>query len=823
MNKRQHPGLASGFVDYLSSGDPVAKLILVLGAGTFIATLMIASLVVVIPIGAVVALIVFLYRRHKRQKLKVIPAAVRAEAVPGPAASENRLEYHSASDFAAQIDRELLQEAEAETGYFSCKPLSDAFTAVTAALYAQESFDAPPPQPANADPIMIGRYRDQLETWRAKVSDPASLNVFGTAIIEAYLQLRQHFPSFALSRHTDPQASPLTVPLRPSLTPNDFDSIACQFFRQEAVDRHLFDSMRAQIVENATAIRETKAEDTFERRFENTPFQDFSGTEIPLVIPDETRFAGMWVIAPQGMGKTTLLHDMIIEDLKKDASIILMDSTGELIGPYMKLNALSHRRIVIGPDNPIGMNPLDIPHSDINKAVDNLEYLFSSLLDFKLTAGQSMLLKAVLRSLITAFPKPTLGTFQDIMSEGPKKYAEYIKNLEPDLQNFFRNEFYSENIKARRQEVLQRLRLLLDHDLLRSMLMASSTTFHIGEAMDEGAFIIINNSRGKLGNKGAEFFGRFFIAQVLAAAQQRSFRKEKKPVYFYIDECYTVVAQDERVTDIIHECRSQKIALILAHQDTTQISEKVLGAFQNCAVRFARPDEEAHKLSYTMRMNTKALQSMQVGQFAAYVRGFSKEGFMVNVARPDFSRVKAPDHPPNQRPTIHAPAPKDEPIVNFDPRPAEMEPWRLDSADNPSPMPRAELDEKIRLRFKEVPTLVQEVVQAPETEANLRDLASANQLEDDQYERLENEVMLALLDFQPTERLSHNIKYAVGVSDQVADLLAADILESIFNPLRKALAHSAGTEAELPPTRAPAAPPPDNAAADDPGEPAGKW
>jgi hypothetical protein len=128
------------------------------------------------------------------------------------------------------------------------------------------------------------------------------------------------------------------------------------------------------------------------------------------------------------------------------------------------------------------------------------------------TGAQSMLLKAVLRSLITVFPKPSLGTFQEIMSEGPAKYADYIKRLEPDLQNFFKNEFFTENIKARRQEVLQRLRLLLDHDLLRSMLLASSTTFRIGEAMDQGAFVIINNSRGKLGNKGAEFFGRFFIA-----------------------------------------------------------------------------------------------------------------------------------------------------------------------------------------------------------------------------------------------------------------------------------------------------------------------
>lgn len=555
-----------------------------------------------------------------------------------------------------------------------------------------------------------------------------------------------------------------------------------------------------------------------------TPLHTLLLSSYPFTLPDEQRFAGHWVIAPQGLGKTTLLHDLIIEDINKDASIILMDSKGDLIEPYLGLNAISHRRVIIGPDNPIGINPLDIPHTDINKAVDNLEYLFASLLDFKLTAAQSMLLKAVLRSLVTAFPKPSLGTFQDIMSDGPKKYAEHIRTLEPDLQNFFKNEFFSENIKARRQEVLQRLRLLLDNDLLRSMLMASSTTFDLGKAMDRGAFIIINNSRGRLGNKGAEFFGRFFIAQLLSAAQQRSFRKDKdkKPVYFYIDECHTVVAQDERITDILHECRSQKIGLILAHQETTQVSENVLSALQNCAIRFAHPDEEARRLAGTLRMDAKALQSMNRGQFAAYVRGLAKEGFVINVARPDFSSAKAPDHAHDQRPSIDVPPSKptnEEPIVSFNPRPPEMEPWRLDSADKSVAAPSVDLQEKIRQRFDEIPRLVQEVIQSAETERYLRALTAANKLGADQYDPLENEVLLALLGFQPTERLADNIKNVLAVSDELADRLAADIARFIFDPLRQALARAADSA----PTQAPSAPSAHTSAAEDPGEPSDKW
>ena len=314
---------------------------------------------------------------------------------------------------------------------------------------------------------------------------------------------------------------------------------------------------------------------------------------------------------------------LVAQDIDKDAAIILMDSKGDLIEPFLQLASIRHRLVVVGPDNPVGLNPLDIPHQDINKAVDNLEYLFSSLLEFKLTGTQSMpLLRAVLRALVSSFKQPTLETFRDILANGVKAYPQQIQSLPPDLRDFFAKEFDTENIKHRRQEVLQRLRLLLDNDVMKEMLLAPFTTFHIGEAMDDGKIIIIDNSKGKLGEQAAEFFGRFFIAQVLAAAQQRSFRpaSTKRPVYFYIDEAQSVIARDEKITTVLHECRAQKIALILAHQEMVQLSDKVLSAVQNCAIRFANPDEEAPKLVRTLRTDIDQLRALKKGQFAGYIR-----------------------------------------------------------------------------------------------------------------------------------------------------------------------------------------------------------
>ena len=94
-----------------------------------------------------------------------------------------------------------------------------------------------------------------------------------------------------------------------------------------------------------------------------------------------------------------------------------------------------------------------------------------------------------------------------------------------------------------------RLDYLMTNPVLRSMFSAVQTKLDIGKEMDAGRIIVINNSKAILADEGAEFFGRFFIALIARAAQQRAGRRadEKKPCYVYIDECQSVIAKDAKV------------------------------------------------------------------------------------------------------------------------------------------------------------------------------------------------------------------------------------------------------------------------------------
>ena len=141
--------------------------------------------------------------------------------------------------------------------------------------------------------------------------------------------------------------------------------------------------------------------------------------------------------------------------------------------------------------------------------------------------------------------------------------------------------------------------------------------------MDTGKVLVIDNSEAKLHKDGSAFLGRYFIAQIWGAATARSGRPQhqKKPVYVYIDEADTVI--DSTVAEIIDRCRSQNIALILAHQRVRgQIDDtNVLAALENCAIKMVNVKAEAPYFAKLMDIPEERIKSLDQGCFATEMRG----------------------------------------------------------------------------------------------------------------------------------------------------------------------------------------------------------
>lgn len=105
----------------------------------------------------------------------------------------------------------------------------------------------------------------------------------------------------------------------------------------------------------------------------------------------------------------------------------------------------------------------------------------------------------------------------------------------------------------------------------------------------------------------------------------------------------------------------------------------------------------------------------------------------------------------------------------------------------PTTRPETELDEGLKERFAKLPKVVQDAITSADVEKHMRELADTHKLHLDQWQTLENEVMLALLGVQPADDLEKNIKNEVVVSAETAKALTADISRIVFEPIRAEL------------------------------------
>jgi hypothetical protein len=277
------------------------------------------------------------------------------------------------------------------------------------------------------------------------------------------------------------------------------------------------------------------------------------------------------------------------------------------------------------------------------------------------------LFRNVVPAVIDAYENPNLKSFKEVMDLG----LPNLERVNPHSREFFENKnsgFLSETYKGTRRQIVWRLDALLSNPSLRSMFSGNHTTLDLGAELDASKVIIVDNSKALLGDEGAEFFGRFFIAFITRAAQQRSLRSSKKPCYVYIDECQSVIAKDARIPTLLDECRSQKIALILSHQRTSQLSKPVLDAVSNCAIRMANSDDEARYLALKLRMPAEELAQLPRGTFGTFIRDLTPTGIKISVTKVDIdalAKVKRPKRirtqQPDPQPNTEAPPQQEQP------------------------------------------------------------------------------------------------------------------------------------------------------------------
>lgn len=341
------------------------------------------------------------------------------------------------------------------------------------------------------------------------------------------------------------------------------------------------------------------------------------GSMQPIGITLEQRQKHTYVIGKTGTGKTTLLTSMIYQDMLSGKGLAVLDPHGDMFHGLLQIVPENRRDdiVVFDPsdrDFPIGLNMLD-PGVEFANEDDKHDQITSAVLSvFERLADEKqwgprmehILTNATLTAL--QLPNPTLYTIQRLLTE--KSYQrEVAKGLkDPILKQFWAKEFKLMGTMQMSNAVsplTHRLGHFITTKRSRHILMQQKSALRIGELMDEGKILLVNLSKGDIGEDQSFFFGTILTSLIWMAALQRSNTPERKrrDFFLYVDEFQNFATK--QFTEITSEGRKYHIPLIASHQNIAQIEDKnilkiVAGNAHAMICLKASPDDEAFILPF---------------------------------------------------------------------------------------------------------------------------------------------------------------------------------------------------------------------------------
>lgn len=298
-----------------------------------------------------------------------------------------------------------------------------------------------------------------------------------------------------------------------------------------------------------------------------------------------------YVLGKTGTGKTTLLANMAINDLKNDEGLCVIDPHGDLIETL--LNYIPSRRI----NDVIYFDPSDtelgvkinlfegnsVVHREL--IVSGIVSVFKKLYSYSWGPRLEYILRNTLLTLVTS-DGARLSDVLEILTNKQFR-SKVVESLEdPILKSFWVNEYDMMQDKQRMESIssiLNKVGQFVSSPLVRNVVNARKSSFSIEDAMNTGKIILVNLSQGRLGEDNAMLLGSMLITKIQLAAMGRVDTPEdqRRDFYLYVDE-FQNFATDSFVK-ILSEARKYRLNLTLANQYIAQIPEEVQKAiFGNC-------------------------------------------------------------------------------------------------------------------------------------------------------------------------------------------------------------------------------------------------
>ncbi len=294
----------------------------------------------------------------------------------------------------------------------------------------------------------------------------------------------------------------------------------------------------------------------------------------------------MYIIGKTGTGKSTLMENMVISDVRDGNGLALIDPHGDLAEDVLSFAPKRRVKDIIyfNPadlEHPIPFNPLESAHRDYHHLIaSGLISVFRKIWpDFWGPRLEHILRHSTLTLL--EHPNATLLDIPRLLTDKEFRKGVVGRISNQQVREFWFLEFekYSAWLKSEATSpILNKVGQFLTSIPLKNIVGQKENTFRLRSAMDEGKVLIVNLAKGKIGEENCSLLGAMIVTRIWLAAMSRANipERERRPFYLYVDEIHNFLTQS--FADILSEARKYGLNLTLAHQYMEQLDEKMKGA-----------------------------------------------------------------------------------------------------------------------------------------------------------------------------------------------------------------------------------------------------
>ncbi|HVO28862.1 MAG TPA: DUF87 domain-containing protein, partial [Candidatus Paceibacterota bacterium] len=317
----------------------------------------------------------------------------------------------------------------------------------------------------------------------------------------------------------------------------------------------------------------------------------FQGQAKPVYLMDDDRRRHLYAIGQTGTGKSTLLGNLIIEDIQAGKGVAIIDPHGDLVENALGFVPRERLDDVIYFDpgdlaRPLGLNMLDFnPARPEEKTfiVNEMQSIFNKLFSQE-TMGpmfEQYMRNALLLLMEDMANEPaTLIEVPRIFTDAPYRLRKLERVQNPVVVDFWQKEAVKAGGEASLANmtpyITSKFNNFISNDYLRPIIGQPRSAFNFREAMDSGKILLINLSKGRIGDLNASLLGLIFTGKILMAALSRvdvADAAARRDFYLYIDEFQNFAT--DSISTILSEARKYRLNLTVAHQFIAQLTDKI--------------------------------------------------------------------------------------------------------------------------------------------------------------------------------------------------------------------------------------------------------